>query len=161
MVPNMFNRSAMHAEEACEVALVYPVVAEQEELSNRRSIAGTFFSGKRVMEYSVEEIQPNVWRVNIEGIVRVVRYRKGNMTFAPWDVTSAEGRTLWSTSSLESAFRWIQARTGQPVEALFAQALLEHNARTGSSEVQGSQEASEARKDVRAGSGTPARGGSE
>src|SRR5215470_4773061 len=81
------------------------------------------------MDYSVEEIQPNVWRVNIGGIVRVVRFRKGNMTFAPWDVTSAEGRTVWSTSSLESAFRWIQARTGQPVEALFAQALLEHSAR--------------------------------
>ena len=86
------------------------------------------------MDHSVEEIQPNVWRVNIGGIVRVVRYRKGNMTFAPWGVTSAEGRTLWSAPSLESAFRWIQARTGQPVEALFAQALLEHSTRTGSFE---------------------------
>ena len=110
------------------------------------------------MDYSVEEIQPNVWRVSIEGIVRVVRYRKGNMTFAPWDVTSADGRTLWSTSSLESAFRWIQARTGQPVEALFAQALLEHNARTGSSPAPLSQESTEARKEARAGGGTPTGG---
>lgn len=113
------------------------------------------------MAYSVEEIQPNVWRVNIEGIVRVVRYRKGNMTFAPWDVTSAEGRTLWSASSLESAFRWIQARTGQPVEALFAQALLEHSARSGSPAADPLQQSTEARKEVRTGSGTPASGGRE
>jgi len=113
------------------------------------------------MDYSVEEIQPNVWRVSIEGIVRVVRYRKGNMTFAPWDVTSAEGRTLWSAPSLESALRWIQARTGQPVEALFAQALLEHSARSGSSEAQSTQESTELRKDARAGSGSPVGGGCE
>jgi len=111
------------------------------------------------MGYSVEEIQPNVWRVNIEGIVRVVRYRKGNMTFAPWDVTSAEGRTLWSAPSLESALRWIQARTGQPVEALFAQALLEHSARSGSSPPASSQQSTEAPKEVHVGSGTPATGG--
>src|SRR5499433_2615809 len=104
------------------------------------------------MDYSVGEIQPKVWRVNIEGIIR---YRRGNMTFAPWDVTSADGRPLWSASSLESAFRWIQARTGQPVEALFAQALLEHSARTGSFKAQAPQESTEARKEARAGSGTP------
>ena len=100
------------------------------------------------MDYSVEEIQPNVWRVNIEGITRIVRYRKGNMTFAPWDVTSAEGRTLWSAASLESAFRWIQARTGQPVEALFTQALLEHNERTGSAPAQLPEKPAKARKEV-------------
>ena len=111
------------------------------------------------MDYSVEEIQPNVWRVNIEGIVRVIRYRKGNMTFAPWDVTSAEGRTLWSAPSLESAFRWIQARTGQPVEALFAQALLEHNARSGSFKAQTPQQSTEPQEEVRAGSANPASGG--
>ena len=88
------------------------------------------------MDYRVEEIQPNVWHVSIEGIVRIVRYRKGNITFAPWDVTTAEGRALWSAASLESAFRWIQARTGQPVEALFTQALLENSTRTGAAEVQ-------------------------
>jgi hypothetical protein len=113
------------------------------------------------MDYSVEEIQPNVWRVNIEGIIRVIRYRHGNMTFAPWDVTSAEGRTLWSASSLESAFRWIQARTGQPVEALFAQALLEHSARAASCEERPPQQSSEARQEMRTGSGTPAGGRGE
>jgi len=113
------------------------------------------------MDYSVEEIQPNVWRVNIEGIIRIIRYRHGNMTFAPWDVTSAEGRTLWSAASLESAFRWIQARTGQPVEALFAQALLEHSARSGSSAGQAPQQSTEARNEKRTGSGTPAGGRGE
>jgi hypothetical protein len=47
MLPNMFNRCAMYAEEACEPAFVYPVAAEQEELlSLFDRIAGTFFSGK-------------------------------------------------------------------------------------------------------------------
>jgi hypothetical protein len=100
------------------------------------------------MDYSVEEIQPNVWRVNIEGITRIIRYRRGNMTFAPWDVTSAEGRTLWSAASLESAFRWIQARTGQPVEALFAQALLEHSGRTESAQAPLAEQSIKARKEV-------------
>ena len=80
------------------------------------------------MDYSVEEIQPNVWRVSIGTVTRIVRFRSDDMTFAPWDVTSADGQTLWSASSLASAFRWIQARTGYPVEALFAQALLERGA---------------------------------
>ena len=80
------------------------------------------------MDYRVEEIQPNVWRVSIGTVTRIVRFRSDDMTFAPWDVTSAEGQTLWSASSLASAFRWIQARTGYPVEALFAQALLERSA---------------------------------
>ncbi|HVN44601.1 MAG TPA: hypothetical protein VMT66_05065 [Steroidobacteraceae bacterium] len=100
------------------------------------------------MDYSVEEIQPNVWRVSIGGIIRVIRYRHGNMTFAPWDVTTAEGRTLWSAASLESAFRWIQARTGQPVEALFAQALLEHSTRTRATEAPKAEEASGVRKEA-------------
>jgi len=103
------------------------------------------------MDYSVEEIQPNVWRVRIEGITRVIRYRHGNMTFAPWDVTTGEGRTLWSATSLESAFRWIQARTGQPVEALFTQALLEHSARRESAPESAPQEASAVRKEAPSG----------
>ena len=78
------------------------------------------------MDYSVEETQPNVWRVTVGTITRIIRFRSDDMTFAPWDVTTADGHTLWSASSLASAFRWIQARTGYPVEALFAQALLEH-----------------------------------
>jgi hypothetical protein len=80
------------------------------------------------MDYSVDEISPNVWRVSIGTVTRIVRFRSDDMTFAPWDVTSADGQTLWSASSLASAFRWIQARTGYPVEALFAQALLERSA---------------------------------
>ncbi len=100
------------------------------------------------MDYRVEEIQTNVWHVSIGSITRIVRYRPGNMTFAPWDVTSAEGRTLWSAASLESAFRWIQARTGQPVEALFAQALLEHSTRTRAAEVRVPEEASQVRKEA-------------
>ncbi len=82
------------------------------------------------MDYSVQEIQPNVWRVSIGTITRIIRFRSDDMTFAPWDVTSPDGQTLWSASSLASAFRWIQARTGYPVEALFAQALLERSAST-------------------------------
>jgi hypothetical protein len=81
------------------------------------------------MDYSVEETQPDVWRVSIAGITRIIRYRSDTKSFAPWDVTDADGHTLYSASSLESAFRWIQARTGYPAEALFAQTLLEHNAR--------------------------------
>ena len=77
------------------------------------------------MDYYIEEIQPDVWRVEVAGTSRIIRRGHDTMTFAPWDVTSAEGQTLWSASSLASAFRWIQARTGYPVEALFAQALLE------------------------------------
>jgi hypothetical protein len=80
------------------------------------------------MECSVEEIEPNVWRVSIESITRIVRYRSDSRTFAPWEVSSADGHVLWSAASLESAFRWIQARTGYPAEALFAQALLERSA---------------------------------
>jgi len=102
------------------------------------------------MDHGVEEIQPNVWRVCIGGITRIVRYRSGNMTFAPWDVTSAEGRTLWSAATLESAFRWIQARTGQPVEALFTQALLEQGGRTDPAAVQ-AEEATQLRKEAPSG----------
>lgn len=79
------------------------------------------------MDYSVEEIQPNVWCVRVGTVTRLIRFRSESMTFAPWDVTSAEGQVLWSAASLASAFRWIQARTGYPVEALFAQALLERS----------------------------------
>ena len=82
------------------------------------------------MDYSVKEIHPNVWRVSIGTITRIVRFRADDMTFAPWDVTSADGQTLWSAASLASAFRWIQARTGYPVEAMFAQALLERSTGT-------------------------------
>jgi hypothetical protein len=82
------------------------------------------------MDYTIEEIQQDVWRVNVAGITRIVRYRRDTRAFTPWDVTSADGHKLWSATSLESALRWIQARTGQPVEALFAQTLLERSTGT-------------------------------
>lgn len=82
------------------------------------------------MDDSIEELQPGLWRVNLAGITRIIRHRGADRSFAPWDVTDAEGRHLWSAGSLESAFRWIQARTGRPAEALFAQTLLEYSART-------------------------------
>ena len=82
------------------------------------------------MDDSVEEIQTGVWRVSLAGITRIIRHRGHLRSFAPWDVTDAEGRHLWSAGSLESAFRWIQARTGRPAEALFTQTLLEYTART-------------------------------
>jgi hypothetical protein len=48
------------------------------------------------MDYGVEEIQPNVWRVSIGTVTRIIRFRSDDMTFAPWDVTSPDGQTLWS-----------------------------------------------------------------
>ncbi len=80
------------------------------------------------MDCSVEEIQPNVWRVNVASVTRIVRYRSDSRTFAPWEVTNADGQILWSAATLESAFRWIEAHTGYPAEALFAHALLERGA---------------------------------
>jgi hypothetical protein len=78
--------------------------------------------------------------VSVGTITRIVRFRSDDMSFAPWEVTSADGQTLWSAASLASAFRWIQARTGYPVEAVFAQALLERSARTDLARSKGSDE---------------------
>lgn len=102
------------------------------------------------MDYSVDEISPNVWRVSIGTVTRIVRFRSDDMTFAPWDVTSADGQTLWSASSLASAFRWIQARTGYPVEALFAQALIERSADPELSHARVAAESAQAGDDKRA-----------
>jgi hypothetical protein len=77
------------------------------------------------MDYHVEEIQPGVWRVEIMGTIRIIRRGHDMMTFAPWDIFSGDGHRLWSSPSLESAFRWIQVRTGLPTEALLAEGLLE------------------------------------
>jgi hypothetical protein len=101
------------------------------------------------MDYIIEEIQQDVWRVNIAGITRIVRYRRDTRAFTPWDVTAADGHKLWSAASLESALRWIQARTGQPVEALFAQTLLERSAQTEGSGVQVPEEAAQIRQSGR------------
>jgi hypothetical protein len=80
------------------------------------------------MDYAVKEIAPQVWRVDIAGAVRIIRYRPDRMTFAPWDICAADGRRLWASTSLESAFRWIEARMGYPTEALLAEGLLEQTA---------------------------------
>lgn len=80
------------------------------------------------MDYAVKEIAPQVWRVDAAGAVRVIRYRPDSMTFAPWDICTAEGRRLWSSPSLESAFRWIEARAGLPPDALLAEGLLQQTA---------------------------------
>jgi hypothetical protein len=80
------------------------------------------------MDYHLEEIQPDVWRVEVAGMVRIIRRRHDMMTFAPWDIFSGDGHRLWASPSLESAFRWIQVRTGLPTEALLAEGLLEQTA---------------------------------
>jgi hypothetical protein len=77
-----------------------------------------------VMDFAVKEIAPQVWRVDIAGAARIIRYRPDSMTFAPWDICTAEGRRLWAAPSLESAFRWIEARAGLPSEVLLAEGLL-------------------------------------
>jgi len=77
------------------------------------------------MEYDIKQIAPDVWRVDVAGAVRIIRYRLDSRTFAPWDICAADGRRLWASDSLESAFRWIEARTGHPAEALLAAWLLE------------------------------------
>jgi hypothetical protein len=77
------------------------------------------------VDYAVKEIAPQVWRVDVAGAVRIIQFRPDNMTFAPWDICSEEGRRLWASPTLESAVRWIEARTGHPVQALFVQGLLE------------------------------------
>ena len=46
------------------------------------------------MDYAVKEIAPQVWRVEIAGAVRIIRYRPDTLTFAPWDICNAEGRRL-------------------------------------------------------------------
>jgi hypothetical protein len=81
-----------------------------------------------VMDYAVKEIAPQVWRVDVAGAVRIIRYRPDSMTFAPWDICTAEGRRLWASPSLESAFRWIEARAGLPPDALLAEGLLQQTA---------------------------------
>ncbi len=80
------------------------------------------------MDYAVKEIAPQVWRVDIAGVVRIIRCRPDGATFSPWEISTAEGRRVWSATSLGSAFRWIEARTGHPVEALLVDSLLEQAA---------------------------------
>jgi hypothetical protein len=93
-----------------------------------------------VMDYAVKEVAPQVWHVDIAGAVRIIRYRPDSRTFAPWDICTAEGRRLWASASLESAFRWIEARTGHPAEALLMEELLEQTASNRSLETQKASE---------------------
>jgi hypothetical protein len=58
------------------------------------------------MENAIKQIAPDVWRVDIAGAVRIIRYRLDSRTFEPWDICAADGRRLWASDSLESAFRW-------------------------------------------------------
>jgi len=55
------------------------------------------------MEYDIKQIAPDVWRVDVAGAVRIIRYRLDSRTFAPWDICAADGRRLWASDSLESA----------------------------------------------------------
>jgi hypothetical protein len=81
------------------------------------------------MDYAIKEMEPNVWRVEVAGTVRIIRYRRDlRESFAPWDICTADGHPIWGSPSLESAFRWIQARTGYPTEALLVEGLLEQTA---------------------------------
>lgn len=93
------------------------------------------------MDYAIKEIEPNVWHVEVGGTVRIVRYRHDPRTFAPWDICTAEGRRLWGSPSLESAFRWIQARTGLPAEAVLVEGLLEQTGSHGTLDSTGVHEA--------------------
>ena len=99
------------------------------------------------MDYAVREISPQEWRVEIAGAVRIIRYRPDSMTFAPWDICNAEGRRLFAARSLESAFRWIEARTGHPAETLLADGLLEQGATHRSPEAPKATESSAEREE--------------
>ena len=96
---------------------------------NERRLSGSSARNRgRVVEYRVEEIQPDVWRVEVAGTIRIIRRVLDSRTFMPWDISAGDGHRLWAASSLDSAFRWIQARTGLPTEALLAEGLLEQTA---------------------------------
>ena len=81
------------------------------------------------MDYAIEEIAPGYWRVEVAGTVRMIRHRPDIKTFAPWDICTEDGRRLWGSPTLESAFRWIQARTGHPTEGILVEGLLEWSSR--------------------------------
>ena len=59
------------------------------------------------MACNVEKIEPNAWLVTCGQLSRIVRYRADDRTFAPWDVTTLDGRRVWAAFSLESACRWV------------------------------------------------------
>ena len=84
------------------------------------------------MDYRVDQIQPEVWRAEVAGTIRIIRRVLDCRTLMPWDIFADDGRRLWAAATLDSAFRWIQARTGAPTEALLAERLLRQSvARSG------------------------------
>jgi hypothetical protein len=114
------------------------------------------------MDYRVEEIQPDVWRVEIAGTIRIIRRLPESRTFMPWDILSGEGHRLWAAPSLDSAFRWVQARTGLPTEALLAEGLLGQTAfRAALTHTisEGLADSGDSRPDAEALSGSPGRAG--
>lgn len=71
------------------------------------------------MAFNIERLEPYAWLIRAGEMVRIVRYRSDLETFAPWDVTTADGKRLWAAFSFESAVRWIsRAREGAPVVML-------------------------------------------
>jgi len=98
--------------------------------------------GGSAMDYAVKEIAPQVWarrhcrccpHYSIPAWQRDVR--------AVGHLHCRRPQAL-GIHSLESAFRWIEARTGHPVEAFLAEGLLEETAPNRSLETPKAQKAS-------------------
>jgi len=66
------------------------------------------------MDCNVERIEPKAWRVTCGQVTRIVRYRDDIKTFAPWDVTTVDGRRVWAAFNLESACRWVGSAHSEP-----------------------------------------------
>ncbi len=65
------------------------------------------------MNCTLEKIEPQAWRVTCGPLTRIVRYRGDLKTFAPWDVTTVDGRRVWAAFNLESACRWVSSGGAQ------------------------------------------------
>jgi hypothetical protein len=64
------------------------------------------------MDYRLEQIRSDAWRITCENVVRMIQFRNGIRTFAPWDVTNVFGQRLWAAFTLESACRWVRQQAG-------------------------------------------------
>jgi hypothetical protein len=64
------------------------------------------------MDYRLEQIRSDAWRITCENVVRMIHFRNGIRTFAPWDVTNVYGQRLWAAFTLESACRWVRQQAG-------------------------------------------------
>lgn len=58
--------------------------------------------------FVVQWIETDLWNVRLGEVQRIIRYRRDQQTFAPWDIMTTEGRHVWSAFSFGSALRWIQ-----------------------------------------------------